>query len=773
MEVVRKNLVFLAFFLTLILAGYLVLASLDKMYIGITVDKNEKGWQVAQVDSIGWAQYNGIRKGDSILSLDLKPPDEHPSIIKYGVVENISELEWSRNGEKKRHTVSGLFLPQLMVYHIVIPGIVFMILFLLSLFLYFRKSNDPAARILILFCIILGLCYLSASASARVDPLALLLNRFTFLAVPVLFIHFIYCYFIRYGIRLLSKTVLRYVYYINAAVFVFHTPFLFMEWGSLYSLAKNTLLALFSINMFLCIYILSSSYKRINSLPALKLMLNGIAFSFSPFILLVAIPRILFGVEIIPGSVAAVFLVILPFLFIYLITTDLLFDIDFFIHRLRYYGLLALFSTSLVQVVMIPANNDWLHSLQDTLAIYFSTVIFLYIKEELDYRFSSKLFKQKHQLNVAIDHFLKKITKSMKLSEMEDQLTHEFKKVLNVKSATILEMDKSTLDVHVRKEDPESKFKDYGSIRKIFDRFSFETELVELDSEAFVKIGEKNNLVYFLFLEEKNNRTRYNKDEIFWIQTVARYISIMYENLNLVEVLTEELEGAVRSKTSPWVSRLLFSLSEKERRLLAADLHDSALQDQLLCYRQLEPLSRNNRIPTDIQSQLKNISEALLDVAHQIRETCNELRPPFIKEMGLLESLESLFEYARLRTNYSVQFDAQNFDSELNDEQALALYRIVQELLTNAAKHSKATQVSMHLYNKSNQIYFRYRDNGIGMDVERFEFSIRHMGLSGIKERVHCFDGRVELNSIPGEGLEIFLTFPNTEKVMLGGASVD
>ena len=87
--------------------------------------------------------------------------------------------------------------------------------------------------------------------------------------------------------------------------------------------------------------------------------------------------------------------------------------------------------------------------------------------------------------------------------------------------------------------------------------------------------------------------------------------------------LIEKLEEAVRYKDSahPWVSRLLFSLSEKERRRLALDLHDSALQDQLLWYRKLVIISEDERIPVDLRAELDNMAEGLLDVTHQIRET--------------------------------------------------------------------------------------------------------------------------------------------------------
>lgn len=129
------------------------------------------------------------------------------------------------------------------------------------------------------------------------------------------------------------------------------------------------------------------------------------------------------------------------------------------------------------------------------------------------------------------------------------------------------------------------------------------------------------------------------------------------------------------------------------------------------------------------------IEEGLLDAIHQIRITCNELRPPFLLKMGLVESLKSLFEYTRMFSNYEIEFTADPLNVSLNEEQILGMYRIVQELLNNASKHSKANKITMSLISRADHVHFSYSDDGVGMDLSAFEGSFQHMGIAGIEKK--------------------------------------
>jgi signal transduction histidine kinase len=276
-------------------------------------------------------------------------------------------------------------------------------------------------------------------------------------------------------------------------------------------------------------------------------------------------------------------------------------------------------------------------------------------------------------------------------------------------------------------------------------------------SDRWVKIGEKQHPVY-LRIAMNHGMLKIEEE---WLETVVHYVTILYDNLHLIEDLMKRLEDMVTKNVTPkWMLRLLFKLSEKERSALSSDLHDSVLQDLIIWYRKLESLRSTATFAKEEQAELKQIEEGLLDAIHQLRITCNELRPPFLLKMGLVESLKSLFSYTRMFSNYEIEFLAEYFNCSLQEDQILGVYRIVQELLNNATKHSKATKVTITLACKKDHIDFAYSDDGVGMDLSNFEGSFQHMGITGIEKRVLSLEGEISLNSALQQGLHVNISLP-------------
>ncbi|MNN59880.1 Sensor histidine kinase ComP [compost metagenome] len=130
-----------------------------------------------------------------------------------------------------------------------------------------------------------------------------------------------------------------------------------------------------------------------------------------------------------------------------------------------------------------------------------------------------------------------------------------------------------------------------------------------------------------------------------------------------------------------------------------------------------------------------------------------------------MEALRSLFEQSQIRSNYIVDFRVDDFTVDLNDEQMLTIFRIVQELLRNAGKHAKASNIMISLEQK-NGIRLTYKDDGVGLKLEDLNDSYQHMGLSGIKERVHSLEGRIDFKSEMGNGLEVSIFLPLESSTM-------
>lgn len=346
--------------------------------------------------------------------------------------------------------------------------------------------------------------------------------------------------------------------------------------------------------------------------------------------------------------------------------------------------------------------------------------------EELELIQSEERYKSLQQ---SINRFSNDLANVMKVTELENRLIDEVKTVLPVTCVSIEEV-------------PRGKEAAHGNMNEVW------IKIAEKEQFIYLRIGIKQTL---LKMEEE------------WLETAVHYVTILYDNLQFIEDLMKRLENMVTNNETPkWMLRLLFRLSEKERASLSSDLHDSVLQDLIIWYRRLESLRSSNSFSKETQGELIQIEEGLLDAIHQIRITCNELRPPFLLKLGLVESLRSLFSYARMFSNYEIEFSAEKLENPLNEDQILGMYRIVQELLNNATKHSKASKVAIVLTGNVEHIHFSYKDNGVGMDLSFFEGSFKHMGIAGIENRVLSLEGDVELKSAPHEGFQVNITIPTT-----------
>ncbi|WP_405174714.1 PAS domain S-box protein [Paenibacillus sp. FSL H8-0261] len=336
------------------------------------------------------------------------------------------------------------------------------------------------------------------------------------------------------------------------------------------------------------------------------------------------------------------------------------------------------------------------------------------------------------RLQTSLDQFSEDLFGVMKISHMEQRLLREVRETLQITNIKFIAVESN------------------------HDKLC---EIIETEQGYSLKIGESRGKSYLLSINEKTLLLEISSIRV-WLETITRYVSVLFDHFLLIEDLTKDLELAASKQVAPtWLLRFMFNLSENERKRLAQDLHDSALQEQIIWYRKLDFLLGERSINGELREQLEQISEGLLDVIYQLRIICNELRPPALINEGLISSLETLFEFTQLRTNYQIYFESEGFTHKLDDEVLIGLYRIVQELLANAAKHSFATEVHITLVSEDNHIHLDYKDNGIGMNLFG-EDSLTSMGIYGMKERVRSMDGSIVFRSPDKKGLAVNISIP-------------
>ena len=149
----------------------------------------------------------------------------------------------------------------------------------------------------------------------------------------------------------------------------------------------------------------------------------------------------------------------------------------------------------------------------------------------------------------------------------------------------------------------------------------------------------------------------------------------------------------------------------------------------------------------------------LVRQAHfEARRLISEVRPPVIDEIGLETAISHLVHEQRRRGGPKIEFHSDVQFGRLPSILENALYRIVQEALTNACKHSKSKKVTVTMTQEGQDVRLEVRDWGIGFDPESVEKG--HFGLEGIRQRVRLLGGRLTIESTPGSGTLVQVVVP-------------
>jgi two-component system, NarL family, sensor histidine kinase UhpB len=207
------------------------------------------------------------------------------------------------------------------------------------------------------------------------------------------------------------------------------------------------------------------------------------------------------------------------------------------------------------------------------------------------------------------------------------------------------------------------------------------------------------------------------------------------------------------------LSMQVVNAQEEERKRIARELHDDTAQvltAQLLRLKTMEATNQNLNTG-DLAQLIEMTAEALEDVRHM----AHELRPPSIDDLGLYASVESLTAQFQDRFGMGIRFEVQGAKRRLPPGMEVALYRIIQEALTNVAKHSQATSASVTLGTDETGVWACIQDYGIGFDpstVDRSDGS--GLGLFGMQERTSLFGGQLKIESRRRHGTTVTVRMP-------------
>ena len=216
-----------------------------------------------------------------------------------------------------------------------------------------------------------------------------------------------------------------------------------------------------------------------------------------------------------------------------------------------------------------------------------------------------------------------------------------------------------------------------------------------------------------------------------------------------------------------FLSSQLLIVQEKERRRLSRELHDEL--GQALMVLRLKVRSIQRALGTG-QASLKGECDEVIayinEVTENVRRLSRDLSPSILEDLGLSAAIRWLVETSTKHYNIKSSLDMTEVDGLFSPESKITVYRIVQECLTNIAKHAQATHVSIEIGKQDDRVLFSVEDNGKGFDVKEAysqDPGKKGLGLSAMYERARMLGGSLDIWSQEGTGTRITFTVPLDE----------
>lgn len=248
---------------------------------------------------------------------------------------------------------------------------------------------------------------------------------------------------------------------------------------------------------------------------------------------------------------------------------------------------------------------------------------------------------------------------------------------------------------------------------------------------------------------EVSSRAIYENGKIVGVQGMARDIT----------------ERKAAQDALQMFSRHLIQAQEEERRRIARELHDQIGQILTAVKMNLYTVQEVCAGAADTHPLVKDNIEAVDEALRLVRDLSVDLRPPVLDDLGLVTALQWYVDRYIKRTGLSVEveIDVPDEEQRFSRELETACFRIVQEALTNVARHARATQIAVRMARNEKALLLSIKDNGVGFDPVRLRKKAPRaatLGLVSMQERAHAAGGSIEIHSSPSKGTEIRFTHP-------------
>lgn len=281
------------------------------------------------------------------------------------------------------------------------------------------------------------------------------------------------------------------------------------------------------------------------------------------------------------------------------------------------------------------------------------------------------------------------------------------------------------------------------------------------EAEVSIKALEESESDEFKMFSPRSMSDR-NKEEIARTRSdKARYEEKnreLYESKEAIENKIECLEKILKQENNNFA---VFQMRENDRQRIAAELHDTSLQNLAYLIHKIELCNLYiDEDPAKAKLELSVIGQKMREVIEEIRNVIFDLRPMNFDDLGLKSAIERFIESINEDKKFELVLDIDDVSCE-NKFVILNIYRIVQESLVNVVKHADADKIIFRCkMSDDNVCVMDIVDNGKGFYAEEDLKGDKHFGISLMKERVEMLNGRFEISSAREKGTEIHIEIP-------------
>jgi PAS domain S-box-containing protein len=242
----------------------------------------------------------------------------------------------------------------------------------------------------------------------------------------------------------------------------------------------------------------------------------------------------------------------------------------------------------------------------------------------------------------------------------------------------------------------------------------------------------------------------------YWCHPQWRGQNLTGAVVAFVDITARKLSDAALAS----VSGKLIEAQEQERRRIARELHDDIGQRLALLAIELAQLQQGSANPSELPGRIGKLQQLTSEISADIQSLSHELHSSRLQYLGLAAALRGFCQEFGEQQKVEIDFEIRDLPTPLSPDISLCFFRVLQEALHNAAKHSGVQHFEVRLWGISDEIHLTIRDSGVGFDIEGAKAN-RGLGLISMQERLKLLNGTLSIESRPGHGTTILASVSN------------